>query len=235
MNRGIAFQRIWWKGVTLIELLLGVTLFSLLLTLVCSGLQVSQRSLEVSRRQIPPEVILQNAVDSASRYIRQSVDVAGGGTNLSLKQWDGNWKNLSFDGQTLLWDGVPLQGNLSGVRFSVEPGSVAKYVTLWASTSVQDSENHASSKVLESSVSLRDVARATPAKEVKSTPAPPPPDTPSGIRFSHLRIVYRLVFTLHNPGDEDYVPDYCIALMTNLKTGDQRWVRLRGAAHGCVF
>lgn len=195
------------KAFTLIELLFGISLFSVVLTFAAMALNVSGSAIRASKSHLPSEMKLQNAVDSVSRLVRQAADVSALGDNgLSLKQWYGKPKTVTFLSNTLSQDGNALQGDLLSVNFKIVPadlvnGPLVKVVTIFASVHSQDTS---APKTLFGSVSLRDVPAGSPPPlflplppsqpvssspspeqmptspppPVKAPPPPPPPPTP---------------------------------------------------------
>jgi prepilin-type N-terminal cleavage/methylation domain-containing protein len=135
-------------GFTLLELLIGVFLFSLVLGMTALGLEVSQKTLLKAENQVPVQSSLQNAMDEITRLIRESKNVSGGGTTLVLTQWDNRVENVVFSNGILFANNIPLQGGLSQVQFVVNQGEAVKWVEIALA---------ASGKALVSSASLRNV------------------------------------------------------------------------------
>lgn len=171
------------SGTTLFELIIGMALFSLILSFVFSALNTSHLTMAASNRQLPMEFNLQSAMDRAMRFIRQSADVSGSGSLLQLRQWDNRVKTLAFAKQALFVDTTLLQKNIETANFRVVQGSVTKFVTITLGSLYRDPGGTVYRKRLVSSVALRQSSSGgasiqpppSPPSPSSLSPSPPPP------------------------------------------------------------
>jgi len=167
------------KGTSLIELLIGVAIFSTLLSFAALGVRYSDQILQATNRSLDADVILQRGLDDAARVIRGCVSVQGGGTALQCQDQLGNMNTLSIVNRTLMLNQIPLETNLDAINFSIVPGEVAPYVTIQLTTSTNRGQLGTTTDTLSTSVALREssavVAAAAPPSPAPASSSPTPP------------------------------------------------------------
>ncbi len=153
-----------FRGFTLVELLIGFALFSLLLTMLAIGMQVSHKTLLLSDQATALNFRLQTALDDTVRMVRQAVNVTyyhqpikSSQVGLILTEPDGSSVILSFSNGTLYDNGSPIADNLQSIDFKIKDSGVVKNVMITMTADTENASGAALTKTLISSVSLRNV------------------------------------------------------------------------------
>lgn len=172
-------------GITLIELLVGLLLFSLLIGFAAIGIRNSHQAFIVTRNDEESGMILLHGLDDAARIIRGCAAVEGGGSLIQCEDSQGSWSTLALANGTLTLNQTPLQAGLYSIDFSIHPGTVSNYVSISASSVSNHEQLGTTTKTLFTSVALRNNPQPIPSPTpTNPLPAPSPspwptPTTPS--------------------------------------------------------